>query len=107
MPRFFEVLFCGSQKEAAEKVKRDVVSLAQNALYCGTKNRVKLAKHLCNGVRMKSFMGSMKVVDIVNRFGHSISNNVAEGIETETASLITDKDRVLSDILLQVSVLCT
>ena len=105
--RFFQMLVSGFDRDVSDKCEREARSLSQDALYCATKSRVKPSKQLCMGVGLKSLTGSRKVVDILNRFGHSISYNVAEGMETEVASSITDKDRVLPDMLLQLSDLCT
>ena len=48
---------------------------------------------------MKSLTGSRKVV--------AVSYNVVEGIETEAASSIAFKEKVVPDMLIQESVLCT
>ena len=74
--------------------------MAQNVLYCATKGRVKPSKHPCLGLEMKSLTGSRKVVEILNRFGHSVSYNVAEGIEIEVASSISDKEQMVPDMLI-------
>ena len=76
--------------------------MAQNALYWTVQQKVRLkpTKHLCLGLGMKSLTGSRKVVEILNRFGHSVSYNVAEGIEIEVASSISDKEQMVPDMLI-------
>ena len=74
--------------------------MAQNELYCATKGGVKPSKHLCLGLGMKSLTGSRKVVEILNRFGHSVSYNVVEGIEVEVVSSISDKEQMVPDMLI-------
>ena len=41
-------------------------------LYVTTRARIKPGKHLCMGLALKSMTGSQKVVEILNRFGHSV-----------------------------------
>ena len=104
--RFFKVLLTGQENKVSEKVQREI-SLAQDVLYCASNGRIKTAKHLCLGLGMKSLTGSRKVVEILNRFGHAVSYNVVEGIETEAASSIAFKEKVVPDMLIQESGLCT
>ena len=59
------------------------------------------------GVGVKSLTGSRKIVELLNRLGHSVSYHVAEGMETEIASSITETERLLPDMFLQQLGLCT
>ena len=53
---------------------------------------IKPGKHLLIGPGMKSITGSRKVIDILNRLGHSISYHLTEEFETRLASEISDKN---------------
>ena len=105
--KFLEILYCGSEEHSSERVKRQANSTAQDMLFCTSNGTIKPSKHLCMGVGIKSLTGSRKIVDLLNRLGHSVSYHVAEGIETEIASAITETERLLPDMLLQQSGLCT
>lgn len=100
---FFTALLSGSHESNAlpADLERKVQSFSQDAVYCVSRARIKPAKHLCMGLGMKSLTGSRRVVEILNRMGHSISYHTAESIETEVASSILEKNRFLPDILLQ------
>ena len=54
-----------------------------------TNGQVKPAKHLNLGILLKSMTSSRKILDIMNRIGHSCSYNVIEEIETEAAIFST------------------
>ncbi len=99
---FFTTLFCGLQKNRAvsESVRRRVDSLSQDVIFCTSSGRVKPSKHLCLGVGTKSLTGSRRVVEVLNRFGHSIGYHTAESIETEIASKIVQGGNLLPDMLL-------
>ena len=105
--RFLEILFAGTEDNSSERVKRQVNSTAQDILFCTSNGKVQPAKHLCMGIGIKSLTGSRKIVDLLNRLGHSVSYHVAEGIETEIASSLTETERILPDMLLQQVGLCT
>ena len=53
------------------------------------------------GLGMKSLTGSRRVIEILNRLGHSICYHTAETTETELASNISKKDKLIPDMLLQ------
>ena len=91
----------------SERVKRQASSTARGMPFCTFNGTVKPAKHLCMGVSIKSLTGNRKSVDLQNRLCHSVSYHVAEDLETEMASSITETERVLPDMLLQQPGLCT
>ena len=47
---------------------------------------------------MKSITGARKVIDILNRLGHSISDHTVEELETELATEITEKQILINEI---------
>ena len=84
---FYETLMSGgsSRRSLSEKCKRLTSSFAQDVISGVTPGQVKPAKHLQLGIVLKSLTTSRKILDIMNRFGHSCSYNVIEEIETEAA----------------------
>lgn len=60
-----------------------IYSLCSDIMYLITKGRVKPAKQLTLGLAIKSLTSSRKVLDILNRYGHTISYTAAEELETE------------------------
>ena len=99
---FFTTLLTGQKntEDIPDSVKRRIDSLSQDAIFCTSRGKVKPSKHLCVGLSIKSPTGSRKVVEILIHMGHSISYHTAESMETEVASDITEKGRLLPDILL-------
>lgn len=45
---------------------------------------IKTFKHVCLGMTLKNFTFGCKVVNILNRYGHCISYNAIEELETES-----------------------
>ncbi len=70
-------------------------------MYVTSRGRTKPAKHLCLGLGLKSLTGSRRVIEMLNRFGHSIGYHTVESIETELAIVITDRNNATPDGLLQ------
>lgn len=94
--KFFTHLVCGSfNRRLEENSAVRIESLAQDAIYSVSNGRLKTSKHMELGIAMKSITGSRKVVNILNRLGHSISYSVAEELETElTYSSFDDKSLI-------------
>ena len=106
---FYTALLSGSHESNSlhADLERKVESLSQDALYCVSRGKIKPPKHLCMGLGMKSLTGSRRIVEILNRMGHSIGYHMAESIETEVASSILEKNRLLPDIMQQQAGLST
>lgn len=103
---FLNIVFSGSDK-STEHVERQVQSVAEDVVFITTRGRIKPAKHLCLGFGMKSITGSRRVIEILNRLGHSISYHVVESLETELATVISEKNQALPNGLYPKSGLCT
>ena len=104
---FFRVLYTGSQKPSSDKVERLVESVSNDVIYNANRGKVKPGKHLCMALGLKSITGSRKVIEILNRFGHSISYHGAEMIETELANEIVERQHSTPDGMVQKQGLCT
>ena len=107
LPSSLERLYAPDPTEISDGMKRRANSSAQDAVYTISRGQLKPAKHLAMGLAMKSLTGSRKVVEILNRLGHSISYHSTEEIETELATTISVHNQSLPDGLLKQSVLCT
>lgn len=70
------------RKNSADDLVK-IKSVCSDLIYIVSKGRVKPSKHLTLGMSMKSMTSSRKVLSILNRYGHTIGYNLAEGIETE------------------------
>ena len=73
--QFFKVLYTGeSAQPENERVQRLVQSVSDDVIFAATtRGRIKPGKHLCLGLGLKSLTGSGRVLEILNRFGHSVS----------------------------------
>ena len=103
---FFKVLFSGSEK-ATDQIKRQTQSVADDVVYITTRGRTKPPKHICLGLSIKSLTGSRRIIEILNRLGHSINYHLVESYETELATIVSSKEKLLPDGLFQESGLCT
>lgn len=85
---FYMTLLAGSRSRRQKHAKTNRISnsLAEDAIFNVTSGRVKTTKHLTLGLSLKSLTSSRKVVEIINRYGHCCSYNLAEEIETEITS---------------------
>lgn len=71
------------QRRNCETFERHVNSLSQDMIYMTHNGNIKTSKHTCLGIALKSLTSSRKVVDIINHYGHCISYNAIEELETE------------------------
>ena len=89
---FFNILYGGLKSEPyTESVKRRANSSSQDALFIVQQGRAKPAKHVALGMSVKSVTGSKKMVQVLNRFGHCLSYNTLEEVETATAESIHEQ----------------
>lgn len=104
---FLTVLLCGGKGNLTEKKERRVQSVADDIMFTATRGKTKPGKQLCLGLAMKSFTGSRRVIEILNRLGHSVSYHMVEEYETELATVIQEKGQLLPDGLIPAPGLCT
>ena len=65
-----------------------------NAIFTVTSGQQKTSKHLQLGMTIKSLIGSKKVVDFLNRLGHSVSYITTEELQTEITFGATKEKRL-------------
>ena len=95
---FFNVLYTGSaNKPETERNQRLVQSVSDDVVFAVTRGITKPGKHLCIGLGIKSLTGRRQIIDILNRFGHSINYHTVEAIETQVATDISDRHQALPD----------
>ena len=95
---FFNVLYTGSANQPeTERNQRLVQSVSDDVVFAVTRGRTKPGKHLCIGLGIKSLTGRRQIIDILNRFGHSINDHTVEAIETQVATDISDRHQALPD----------
>ena len=87
-------------RDANERVELYVNSSADDAIFATTRGLSKPAKHVLLGLGLKRLIGSRRVIEIMNRFGHSIGYHVAEGLETELAMSVKERAESIPDGLL-------
>ena len=88
---FCNVLYTGSANQPeTERNQRLVQSVSDDVIFAVTRGRTKPGKHLCIGLGIKSLTGRRQIIDILNRFGHSINYYTVEAIETQVATDISD-----------------
>ena len=74
-----------SRKEKTELKTRLVSSVAQDLIYATSGGEKKALKHVQLGLCIKRTTGSRKVIQWLNRFGHSISYKEINIVETHLA----------------------
>ena len=68
-----------------------VRSSCDDTLFIVRRGNIKPAKQVALGVAIKSMSGSKKIVQILNRLGHTLNYNCIEELETETAEQILER----------------
>lgn len=83
--QFFTHLICGSDKRRGvkESKKCRVEAICLDIIFATSSGIKKPAKNIILGMVMKSIRGSRRVINILNRLGHSISYSTVEELETE------------------------
>ena len=72
--------------------KRRIESIAHDIFYSATGGSIKPSKQLLLGLAVKSMTGSRRLIEILNRLGHSINYHTIEELETElTYSSLVDQ----------------
>lgn len=72
-----------------------VISLCSDNISAITNGRTKPSKHLTLGLAMKSLTNSLKVITILNRYGHTVGFNLVEELETEMTYTALDDESVV------------
>ena len=84
-PMLEKLLFTiiSSKKEKTERKSRLVKSIGQDLIYNASHGKKKTLKHTQLGIALKRKTGSRQILQWLNRFGHSISYNEVNVVETK------------------------
>ena len=105
---FLDHLIVGHTSKTKSDIKRRrIESIEQDIVYAASGSNVKPSKHLITGIAFKSMTGSRKIVDILNRLGHSVSYNTAEELETELTFSSLENNRTTPAGMSLSPTLCT
>ncbi|GFT76594.1 hypothetical protein TNCV_3678301 [Trichonephila clavipes] len=74
---------CNKKRKKSMKCARQVRSYSQDVIFAVHDGHVKTPKHIMLGMTLKSLTSSRKIIDIINRYGHCISYQGIEELETE------------------------
>ena len=109
LSKFFRVLYTGvtDLSASSDKVERLVQSVSDDVVFTTTRRRIKPGKHLSMPLGIKSLTRSRRVIDILNRFGHCVSYNTAEMLETKLATNIAQRQFATPDGIERKPGLCT
>lgn len=90
---FYFILLGGSRQKRRKNVKcaRQVRSYCQDIIFGIHNGRLKTSKHIMLGMTLKSLTSSRKIIDIMNRYGHCISYQAVEELETEATYTSIEK----------------
>ena len=76
------------RESTSEMIHRRITSFAQDLIYSVSRGRIKTPKHVGLSVLIKSVTGSAEIVKVLNKFGHCISYDQLEEVETAIASQV-------------------
>ena len=100
--QFFHHLIVGPdlRRRHSQAKTRRIHSISQDVIFAATSGRKVPGKHLQIGMAVKSLTGSRKVIDMLNRLGHSVSYTTVEEIETELTFEANKEERITPDGML-------
>lgn len=96
LQRFYSTLLCADnyRDQGSNKSQLLVKSLASDAIYNVTRGKIIPSKTVALGCAVKSLTTSHKVITILNRYGHTVSDDVIRNLETEAAYEIMKNDKI-------------
>ena len=71
--------------EVPASTHRTALSLAQDLVHCMTNGRIKNPKHAALPLTVKHLTRSVQLVEMLNKFGHGLCNNLIQEVETAFA----------------------
>ena len=98
IPKLLDV-FCNtllsSQSSASEnsRIMRLKNSIAQDIVYCVSGGKTKTPQSVLFSTVVKSLCNNVEVVKLINNYGHGISYNLIEEIETEHALMVINEQK--------------
>ena len=93
---FFKYLIAGPDARHwnGERKQVRIQAVCEDVIFSAIDGKIKPKKHLMLGITLKSLTGSRKIMEIMNRLGHSSSYHTIEEIETEMTFQATKNKRL-------------
>lgn len=106
---FYRKLISGEnyRRRQNKRTTRLAKSFSGDIIYAVFNGRIKLSKHICFGMTLKSLTNSKKIINIVNRYGHCCSYSTLEGLETEATFTSCELSEICPEGILRTSHLYT
>ena len=104
---FFQNLYAGENETLSNKKERLANSSAADAVFACSNGKLIPGKHLALGCAVKSKTGSKGLIDILNRFGHTISNETIRKVDMMLESTVEMKEELTPAIIEKEPNLCT
>lgn len=98
---------CSRKRKNSAKCARQVHSYSEDIVYAVHNGKIKTSKHIMLGILLKSLTSSRKVIDIINRYGHCISYQGIEELETESTYTSIAKSSLCPENIKKTPDLCT
>lgn len=94
--KFYTILLCAHnyRDRKSDKTQLLIKSLASDAIYNVTRGKVIPSKTVTLACSLKSLTTSHKVITILNRYGHVVSDDIIRNLETEAAYEIMKNSKV-------------
>ncbi|GFW57469.1 hypothetical protein TNCV_543791 [Trichonephila clavipes] len=106
---FYFTLIAGSNQKRKDNSKcmRQVKSYYEVVVYGVHNGKVKTSKHIMLGMSLKSVTSSLKIIDIIHRYGHCISYPGVEELETEVTYTSVQNSSICPETIVKYPLLCT
>ena len=103
----FQILYAGPSGDLSSRKERLVNSTSADVVYACSGGKLLPGKHISLGVALKSMTGNKSVVNLINRFGHCISNEKVYRTDTGMESSLTSNNSLVPDQIVQTPELYT
>ena len=104
---FFQVLYAGETGNISMRKERLVDSSAADAVYSCSGGKLLPGKHIALGCAVKSKTGSRGMVSLLNRFGHTISNETVRRIDMMLENTVMSEENITPKEIKKQANLCT
>ena len=103
----FQILYAGPSGDLSSRKERLVNSTSADVVYACSGGKLLPGKHISLGVALKSVTGNKSVVNLINRFGHCISNEKVYRTDIGMESSLTSNNSLVPDQIVQTPELYT
>ena len=103
----FQILYAGPSGDLSSRKERLVNSTSADVVYACSGGKLLPGKHISLGVALKSMTGNKSVVNLINRFGHCISNEKVYRTDIGMESSLTSNNSLVPDQIVQTPELYT